>query len=200
LRENNALNKQSYRALKNNLLFRGKSFSFAVLFLPLLMWFGYQEAKNAYTQPQAVIVLGGSTRNLEREKFTASFARKHPNLPIWISGGSPPVYTKRVFKKAGIDTKRLHLDYEAVDTVTNFTTLIDELQSRGIKSVYLITSDFHMRRACIIVLGSRGITFKPISVPSENSPEPIEKSLRDGARALLWVATGYTGADEKHKR
>jgi uncharacterized SAM-binding protein YcdF (DUF218 family) len=189
--------------LKNNLLFRGKSFSFAVLVLPLLMWFGYNEAKDNHMPPQAVIVLGGSTKNLEREKFTANFAKKYPNLPIWISGGSPPKSTRLVFAKAGVDSKRLHLDYEAVDTVTNFTTLVDELQSRGIKSVYLITSDFHMRRACVIgeiVLGSRGITFKPISVPSAQSPEPIEKSFRDGVRALLWVTTGYTGADEKYRR
>ncbi|BAY02423.1 hypothetical protein NIES19_16660 [Anabaena cylindrica PCC 7122] len=149
-----------------------------------------------------MLVLGGSTRRLEREKFTADFAKDHPDIPIWITGGSPPRYTRQVFTKAGVDPRRLHLDYEAVDTVTNFTTLVDELQARGIKSVYLITSDFHMRRACVIgeiVLGSRGIEFKSISVPSETSPEPIEKSIRDGVRAILWVATGYTGAEQGKK-
>jgi uncharacterized SAM-binding protein YcdF (DUF218 family) len=189
--------------LKNNLLFTGKSFQFMILALPLLMWLGYKEIQNEYTPPQAVLVLGGSTSYLEREKFTAEFVRQHPNLPIWISGGSPSKYTQKVFAKAGIDPKRLHLDYEAVDTVTNFTTLVDDLQSRGIRSVYLITSDFHMRRACVIgeiILGSRGIEFKPVSVPSQKPPEPIEKSIRDGARSLLWVATGYTGADEDKNR
>jgi uncharacterized SAM-binding protein YcdF (DUF218 family) len=189
--------------LKNNILFTGKSFQFMVLALPLLMWLGYKEAQDKYAQPQAVVVLGGSTKRLEREKFTADFVRQHPNLPIWISGGSPPRYTQKVFAKAGIDPKRLHLDYEAVDTVTNFTTLVDDLQARGVKSVYLITSDFHMRRACVIgeiVLGSRGIEFKPVSVPSETSPEPMEKTIRDGARALVWVATGYTGVDDKNRR
>ncbi|MBE9005492.1 YdcF family protein [Fortiea sp. LEGE XX443] len=174
-----------------------------VLALPLLMWLGYKEAKKQYTQPQAVLVLGGSTKSLEREKFTAQFARKYPNLPIWITGGSPPRHTRKVFVKAGVDPKRLHLDYEAVDTVTNFTSLVDDLQARGIKRVYLITSDFHMRRACVIgeiVLGSRGIDFKAVSVPSEKPPEPIEKSIRDGARALVWVATGYTGASDGNKR
>ncbi|OUL35129.1 hypothetical protein BV372_12305 [Nostoc sp. T09] len=171
--------------------------------VPLLMWWGYKEVKNQIVQPQAVLVLGGSTKNLEREKFTANFAKKHPKLPIWISGGSPPRSTQKVFTKAGVDPDRLHLDYEAVDTVTNFTTLVDDLQAHGIKSVYLITSDFHMRRASVIgeiVLGSRGIEFKTVPVPSEKPSEPIEKSLRDGARAILWVATGYTGAeDTKHK-
>jgi uncharacterized SAM-binding protein YcdF (DUF218 family) len=182
----------------NKLFFTGKPFQFMALALPVLIWWGYEEVKTQLVQPQAVLVLGGSTKKLEREKFTADFARKHPDLPIWISGGSPPRYTQKVFAKAGVDPKRLHMDYEAVDTVTNFTTLVDDLQARGIKSVYLITSDFHMRRAAIvgdIVLGSRGIKFKTVSVPSETPSEPIEKSLRDGARAIVWLATGYTGAD-----
>ncbi|MEH1872224.1 YdcF family protein [Nostoc sp.] len=172
--------------------------------LPLIIWWGYKEVQNQFVQPQAVVVLGGSTRRLEREKFTAEFVRQHPNIPIWITGGSPARFTQRVFTKAGVDPKRLHLDYEAVDTVTNFTTLVDDLQARGIKSVYLITSDFHMRRACVIgeiILGSRGIDLKPVPVPSEKPPESIEKSIRDGARAILWIATGYTGVNVvKNKR
>lgn len=197
VKENFRLSKLSYRAL-NKLLFTGKSLKFMAFALPLVMWWGYKEVQNQFVQPQAVVVLGGSTRRLEREKFTAEFVRKHPNIPIWITGGSPAKYTQRVFTKAGVDPKRLHLDYEAVDTVTNFTTLVDDLQARGIKSVYLITSDFHMRRACVIgeiILGSRGIYLKPVPVPSENPPESIEKSIRDGARAILWLATGYTGVD-----
>ncbi|MEH1841648.1 MAG: YdcF family protein [Nostoc sp.] len=172
--------------------------------LSLMIWWGYKEVQNQFVQPQAVIVLGGSTRHLEREKFTAEFVSQHPNIPIWITGGSPARFTQHVFTKAGVDPKRLHLDYEAVDTVTNFTTLVDDLQARGIKSVYLITSDFHMRRACVIgeiILGSRGIYLKPVPVPSEKPPESIEKSIRDGARAILWIATGYTGVNVvKNKR
>ena len=185
------------------LLFRDKSFWVTAFILTLLIWWGYKEVESQFSQPQAMLVLGGSSRRLEREKFTAEFAHQHPNIPIWITGGSPPKYTQRVFSKAGVDPRRLHLDYEAVDTVTNFTTLVDDLQARGIKRIYLITSDFHMRRACVIgeiILGSRGINFQPVSVPSEKSAEPIEKSIRDGARAILWVATGYTGVKEDQNR
>ena len=150
-----------------------------------------------------MLVLGGSTSRLERERFAAQFARQHPNLPIWISGGSPEFATQRVFAKAGVDTRRLHLDYQAVDTVTNFTTLVDKLRANNIKSVYLITADYHMRRASVIgeiILGSRGIEFKSVAVPSQRSPEPIQKTIRDGARALLWVTMGYTGAHDASNR
>lgn len=173
------------------------------LTLPLFMWWGYKEVQKQVTHPQAMLVLGGSTSRLEREKFTAQFAKNHPTIPIWISGGSPPKTTEGVFRKAGVDTKRLHLDYEAVDTVTNFTTIVDDLQARDIKNVYLITSDAHMRRASVIgeiVLGSRGINFKTVAVPTSQKPEPVQKSVRDGIRAVVWLTTGYTGADEKKNK
>lgn len=166
-------------------------------FLPIVIpsvWFGYRQVESSFTQPQAVIVLGGSET---RERFAARFALQNPELPVWISSGSPKWYVERIFAKAGIERDRLHLDYRAVDTVTNFTTLVDELKDQGINSVYLITSDNHMRRARLIgdiVFGSRGIALKPISVDSGKKNEPLQKCLRDTSRALLWLTTGYTGA------
>ena len=192
------LNRQRYKLLNSKRRARGRSFRCLILVLPLVLWLGNKEVKSYFQKPQAVLVLGGSSAALEREKFAAKFALQYPDLPIWVSGGSPNQrYTKRVFAKAGIDLTRLHLDYQAVDTVTNFTTLVDDLQTRGIHSVYLITSDYHMRRARIIgeiVLGSRGIDFKAVKVPSERSPESIEKAIRDGGRAIVWLLTGHTGA------
>lgn len=162
--------------------------------LALSLIYGYKQIESYFVHPKAIFVLGGEE---ERELFAAKFAQKHPEIPIWVSSGSPQWYAQRVFTKAGIETKRIHLDYKAEDTVTNFTTLVDQLQSEGIDSVYLITSDDHMRRARVIgeiVFGSRGIAVKPVEIPTGRSPEPIEKAIRDGARAILWVTTGYTGA------
>ncbi|MEG3930875.1 YdcF family protein [Microcoleus sp. T2B6] len=176
-----------------------RSFWFLVGLL-MAFWFGYQQLKSEFQRPQAVLVLGGA---IEREVFAAKFALDHPELPIWVSSGSNPEFAEWVFSEAGIESDRVHLDYRAVDTVTNFTTLVDELKARGIESVYLITSDDHMRRAQIIgeiVLGSRGISFKPVAVPSGRTPEPVEKAVRDGARAILWLTTGYTGANFSQAR
>ena len=165
------------------------------LVLLTLLGFGYQQVKSWWNKPQAALVLGGS---VEREQFAAQFAQKHPDLQIWVSSGSNPEYADWVFAQAGISPERVHLDYQAVDTVTNFTTLVDAFKAQGITSVYLITSDYHMRRAQVIgqiIFGSRGIDFKPIAVPSQREPEPIEKVIRDAGRAVLWVTTGSTGAD-----
>ncbi|MBO9998754.1 MAG: YdcF family protein [Cyanobacteria bacterium SID2] len=172
--------------------------SIASISIASVGWVGLRTYQRFVRLPQAVLVLGGSP---EREVFAAEFASTHPNLQVWVSGGSNPEYAEWVFAEAGIEGDRLHLDYQAVDTVTNFTTLVDELKARKINCVYLITSDYHMRRAFTIgeiVLGSRGISFRPISIPSNTQPEPIEKSLRDGARALFWLVTGYTGATLRH--
>ncbi len=162
--------------------------------LALSLFYGYKQIESYFIQPEAIFVLGGDE---DRERFAAKLAQKHPGLPIWVSSGSSEWYTKKIFAKAAIERKRLHLDRRAVDTVTNFTTLADELQAKGIDSVYLITSDDHMRRARVIgeiVFGSRGIVLKPVPVPSGREPEPMEKVIRDGARAILWVTTGHTGA------
>ncbi len=166
----------------------------SLLVLLLGSWIGYKQIESHFTEPEAVLVLGGSP---SREVFAAEFAKQHPNLDIWVSGGSNREYSEWVFTEAGIDLNRVHLDYQAVDTVTNFTTLADSFKAQGIDSVYLITSENHMRRAWVIgsiVLGSRDIEFKPVVVPSAAQPEPIKKSIRDGVRALLWVTTGETGA------
>lgn len=154
---------------------------------------GFKPVSNVTSTPEALLVLGGHE---ERERFAAKLAQQYPQLPIWISSGSPQEYAQKIFAKSGISRDRLNFDYRASDTVTNFTTLVDELQAQGIDSVYLITSENHMKRAKIIgeiVFGSRGIDFKPIAVPSNNPPEPVEKCLRDGARSILWLVTGHTG-------
>lgn len=165
----------------------------------LSVWFGYHQARSYWTQPEAIFVLGGHE---ERERFAAKFAQEHDLIPIFVSSGSPEDYARKIFAKARIERDRIHLDYQAKDTVTNFTTLVNELQAENIDSVYLITSKNHLFRAWIIgsiVFGSKGILFKPISVPSNYPPEPPQKSLRDGIRAILWVFTGDTGEHLKLK-
>ncbi|MGD1948843.1 MAG: YdcF family protein [Leptolyngbyaceae cyanobacterium] len=156
---------------------------------------GQWHVRGRLSSPTTALVLGGDAK---REEFAAQFATEHPDLDVWISSGANPEYSTWVFQESQVPLERLHLDYRAVDTVTNFTTLVDDFERLGIESVYLITSDYHMRRAntiAAIVLGSRGIHYKPLPVASERPPEPWLRSLRDGGRSILWVFTGKTGSE-----
>ncbi|GAB4171717.1 MAG: YdcF family protein [Coleofasciculaceae cyanobacterium] len=146
--------------------------------------------------PQAILTLGGSP---DREEFTAQFAQYYPSLDIWVSSGIAPEKARAVFRLSGIPDSRVHLDYRAVDTVTNFTSLVADFKRLHIQHVFLITSDFHMPRSqaiATIVFGSQGITFTPVSIPSQTSVEPESQLhiLRDVGRSLLWLVTGRTGA------
>ncbi|GAX34330.1 YdcF family protein [Nodularia sp. NIES-3585] len=144
--------------------------------------------------PQAILTLGGGP---DREEFTAQFAQKYPQLDIWVSSGSPPEKALDIFQNAAIANDRFHLDYRAVDTVTNFTTLVDDFKHKDIQHIYLITSAYHLPRAkaiATIVLGSQGITFTPISIPSSKPRESILRIVRDSGRSLFWIVSGRTGA------
>lgn len=145
--------------------------------------------------PQAILTLGG---NPKRSEFTAQLALKHPSLDIWVSSGVRPEKAETIFQNAGIPLNRVYLDYEALDTVTNFTTMVDEFKRRNIRHVYIVTSDFHMPRAkgiATIVLGSHGIAFTPVSMPTQRPTEPKLFTLLDVGRSIIWLGTGYSGAN-----
>ena len=187
----NITNPRRYRGARRR---RRQFWWFKVLIVSLLVGLLYHQINALMFQPQAIFVLGGSP---EREAFAAEFAQDHPDLPVWVSSGSPADYARWVFSESEISGDRLNLDYRAVDTVTNFTSLVDDFKDQDIRSLYLITSDYHMRRARTIgtiVLGSRGIEFEAVPVPSDQPEESWGKAARDAARSFLWVTTGRTGA------
>lgn len=121
-------------------------------------------------------------------------------MPIWLSSGANDTISRQIFSNAGINLERIHFDNRATDTVTNLTSLVNDFQRQKIKHIYLVTSDYHISRASAIatvVLGSKGITFTPISVPEKSPRESFLKIIRDTIRALFWVMTGYTGSSFK---
>jgi uncharacterized SAM-binding protein YcdF (DUF218 family) len=182
--------KQLYLLYKKYCILALTSFLLLLSIIPIRLAIAFYIAP----QPQAILTLGGGD---EREKFTAEFAQNYPNLDIWVSTGIPPQKANAIFQATGIPEHRLYLDYRASDTVTNFTTLVADFKQRGIQHIYLITSDFHMPRAkaiATLVLGSQGIAFTPISIPSNEPRESILRIVRDSGRSLLWIISGRTGA------
>ncbi len=145
-------------------------------------------------QPDAILVLGGGS---QREEAATELAKYYPDLMIWVSSGKSPQDVNAIFRSAGLSTTRLHLDYRATDTVTNFTTLVSELKRQRVQHVFVVTSDFHMPRALAIatvVFGSRGIAFTPVAVETNQPQEPMIQIARDVGRSMVWLLTGRTGA------
>ena len=154
-------------------------------------------ARQQNPHPQAILMLSGDS---SRAKFTREMAQELPDLPIWVSVGDPEI--RRILgdldsqKLQGGD--RIQYDNGATDTVTNFTTMVAPLQQNNIRHVYLVTSDYHMRRSqaiATIVFGSQGIAFTPVPVPSQRyRREARPRIARDIGRSVLWLVTGRTGA------
>ena len=146
--------------------------------------------------PQAIFVLGGES---DRMELAAQFWQSHTNLDIWVSDYRGNLdFNRRIFQQFGVTNERLRFDGRATDTVTNFTTLVEDFVTQRLHNIYLITSDYHMRRAraiATIVLGSRGIAVTPVEVLSRGEKsESLVRVVRDCGRSVLWVVTGRTGA------
>jgi uncharacterized SAM-binding protein YcdF (DUF218 family) len=142
--------------------------------------------------PQLILVLGG---DVAREQRAAELARSR-GLPVVVSGGSNPEYAHWLFEqRQGLPRGQVQLDYRARDTLSNFTSLVDDLRRARIRHALLVTSSDHMARALLvgrIVAGSRGIALTPVPVAcgDQCQPEGRSKVWGDGLRAGLWVLSG----------
>jgi uncharacterized SAM-binding protein YcdF (DUF218 family) len=141
---------------------------------------------------QLILVLGGDA---ERERVAAHLARAD-GLPVVVSGGSNPEYATWLFReREGLPANQVHLDYRAHDTLTNFTSLVDDLRQARVRHALLVTSTDHMDRALLvgrIVAGSRGIHLTPVPVSCGKAcvTESKKKIVGDGLRAAVWVVSG----------
>lgn len=139
-----------------------------------------------------ILVLGGDA---DRERVAAQLARAD-GLPVVVSGGTNPEYATWLFReREGLPADQVKLDYRARDTLTNFTSLVDDLRQARIRHALLVTSTDHMERALLvgrIVAGSRGISLTPVAVPCGKAcvREAREKIWGDGLRAVVWVLSG----------
>ena len=151
----------------------------------------YRRALLDRSAPQLVMVLGG---DVDREKVGARLASQL-NLPLLGSGGSTPEYAEWLLEQERLEPEQVRLDYRAKDTLSNFTSVVDELQQQGVRHVLLVTSEDHLPRSMAVgqvVAGSRGIhlTGVPVACRPDCAPEGQLKQISDWVRALMWVVTG----------
>ena len=152
-------------------------------------WFPWWQA--SFQPPSWIVVLGGGIR---REMLAARLAQSYPNLPIIVSSGSPLPCLYRVFvEEGGVAWRRVKVDFRAVDTLTNFTTLVPYLQSNQPRKVFMMTSEGNLPRASLLawlIWGSRGIATEPVLVDGVGHNESWLKTFADSIRAIAWVLLG----------
>ena len=164
----------------------------ALLLAGGLIWLSRGWWGPASPPAQMSLVLGG---DVAREQRAAALAARQ-GLPVVVSGGSNPEYARWLFEqRQGLPPSQVQLDYRARDTLSNFTSLVDDLRRARIRHALLVTSSDHMDRALLvgrIVAGSRGIHLTPVSVDCADrcQPEGRRKIWGDGVRAALWVLSG----------
>ena len=138
-----------------------------------------------------ILELGG---NVNRMNKAIKLAKVHPDTLIIVSSEGVPDVVVSLVDNAGISRDRLLLDYNAWDTVTNFTATYKLIKSFEPKKLYVVTDKFHMRRSMAIadaVYFRRVVELIPSIYESTHPVEPIKLVIEDFLRASLWRTTGY---------
>jgi uncharacterized SAM-binding protein YcdF (DUF218 family) len=145
---------------------------------------------------KAILELGG---NINRLDTVLELVKQHPDALIIISSEGDPAGCLAKLKAAGIPKDRFILDYNAWDTVTNFTTTLPIIRDQEIDELYVVTDLFHIPRSrsiCEAIYFGRGVLRSYVPHGTDDHKEPI---WYDTFRALLWRFTGHLLYDEKVK-
>jgi hypothetical protein len=81
----------------------------------------------------------------------------------------------------GCDTDFMRLDFEAIDTLSNFTSTCADIERAGFRRVAVITSSWHMPRALSIaalLLPAYGVTRKCLQLNSSSCTNLLILSLK----------------------
>lgn len=182
-------------SLKSNRLRRWASF-FVVLMVAwlLLAWVAARAliVRAELEQVDAIVILSGGYLYLERtQRAIELFQQGHVSKIIATTDGTKgpwsnekqrnPTYTEletEELQRAGIPIERIELvSYEIWSTYEEATVMRNYAQSHGLRSVLIITSPYHSRRALWVwrqVFAGSGIKIGMDYAPTgQQSPTPI---------------------------
>lgn len=142
----------------------------------------------------AVVVLTGGAGRIERglEVLKRGWARQ-----LLVSGVDRSVKTYEFAREYRVRPSRMAccvtLGYQAVDTRSNALETAEWLRHERVKSVRLVTSDWHMRRARMELdrLAPQGVTIIADAVPTRPSFSAL---LREYNKLLARSVAGALGA------
>jgi len=94
-----------------------------------------------------ILCLGGNTSRLYA---AIDLFKKHPNSKIVVSSEGNPDLVVSLLDRAGVPRNQFILDFQAWDTVTNFTKTKKLVLSYKPRALCIVTDKFHMRRSMAI--------------------------------------------------
>lgn len=162
----------------------------SLLILGLSFFKGIELAVSAKTPVGAYLVLGGS---IQREIYSAEVAKRFPNLPVLISGGSRPPCIWLIFQQLHAPTLNIWIERCSKSTFDNIYFNLSTLLDWNVHRIRLVTSGTHVRRAiwlARLMLGSHGIWVDLEVVPETGVPGNQESWLKTG----LDLTRGTLGA------
>jgi uncharacterized SAM-binding protein YcdF (DUF218 family) len=143
-----------------------------------------------------ILVLGGDpARNTEAARVINEV---DSSAIIVVSSDTALRTIDGIYKTANVAPHVIWYDFNAWDTVTNFTETFRWVMARKPRRVYVITSDYHMRRSMAIgrvVYFLTGVRLVPIVHKSNDlrRREPLAAALNNALRAAWWRISGNPG-------
>jgi uncharacterized SAM-binding protein YcdF (DUF218 family) len=149
------------------------------------------------TQSEVVVVLGGGMHSdgtpapatLARGKAAVDLALAHPDAAIICSGshgvGRKPRRSEAasmadVIAAAGVDPERIFLEDESRDTIGNAVFVAERYLSRmSPRSVYIVTSPFHLERSVETFRLVLGPAWPIEGVASAPAPDDVERATHE---------------------
>jgi len=175
-------------------------------------------AQPAGVRPQAIVVLGGgrvlaldgagkvieaypSPYTLER-MLTGARLQKHTGLPLLVAGGNPDgrgwpegaVMRDFLVRDFGVPVR--WVEEASRNTVENAIFSAQLLRTAGVHTVYLVTHDFHMRRARLL-FEAQGLTVVPFNAQQPmvtQAPVGPVAPAQFSVRELVPTMSGLTGS------
>ena len=144
-----------------------------------------------------IIELGGSVHRLNK---AIEIYKQNPDALILISSEGNPQLCVDMLKKGGVPESNYIFDFNAWDTVTNFTETYKFIRSKGTKKLFVVTDKFHMRRSMVIAQTVYFLTGIDV-IPCESLEGDLNRVESDSQvwdaffSALGWKLFGYSNTN-----
>lgn len=137
-----------------------------------------------------ILCLGG---NVDRNQTAAVLAVKEQKSLVLVSSEGTPREVMSFYKAFNVDPKRVFFDFNAWDTLTNFTETKNWILNKKPKILTVVTDDFHVRRS--ITIAKIVYSFNCISIVSKPHPSvrqaEADSLIRwDTWRSIVWRTSG----------